>query len=282
MAMKGAWLYDQGMECGEVANTAKYLAAEASYFAADQAVQTHGGLGYATEYHVERYWREARLQRLAPVSQEMTLNYIAHNVLRPAPQLLTASAAVSTNSSRRSEPNRQPRVCGRSCVRPRTHERDPGGMPVTQAQNNPNQRARRNPANWLAIGTCAWFEVEPKQLRIVTNSVPHPSAALPAKSVGRCRWISSRSHVADRSGEPAMSTPFADATGHHREARVCSLIGVRTSTEHRSRLPVLRYFRDISGAVFCSAESSDSENGSKAFVDVVDQDVGQPPGLFAE
>ena len=81
MAMKGAWLYDNGHECGEVANTAKYLAAEASYFAADQAVQTHGGLGYASEYHVERYWREARLQRLAPVSQEMTLNYIAHNIL---------------------------------------------------------------------------------------------------------------------------------------------------------------------------------------------------------
>lgn len=82
MAMKGAWLYDQEQECGEVANTAKYLAAEASYFAADQAMQTLGGLGYANEYHVERYWREARLQRLAPVSQEMTLNYIAHNVLR--------------------------------------------------------------------------------------------------------------------------------------------------------------------------------------------------------
>jgi acyl-CoA dehydrogenase len=73
--------YDAGLECGEQANTAKYLAAEASYFAADQAVQTHGGLGYAVEYQVERYWREARLQRLAPVSQEMTLNYIAQNVL---------------------------------------------------------------------------------------------------------------------------------------------------------------------------------------------------------
>ncbi len=76
-----AWRYDNDMECGEHANTAKYLAAEASYFAADQAVQTHGGLGYATEYHVERYWREARLQRIAPVSQEMTLNYIAQRVL---------------------------------------------------------------------------------------------------------------------------------------------------------------------------------------------------------
>ena len=75
-----AWRYDNGLDCGEQANTAKYLAAEASWFAADQAVQTHGGLGYATEYHVERYWREARLQRIAPVSQEMTCNYIAQNV----------------------------------------------------------------------------------------------------------------------------------------------------------------------------------------------------------
>ena len=58
-----------------------YLAAEASFFAADQAMQTHGGLGYASEYHVERYWREARLQRLAPVSQEMTCNYVAQQVL---------------------------------------------------------------------------------------------------------------------------------------------------------------------------------------------------------
>ena len=81
MTRLAAWRYDNDLECGEQANTAKYLAAEASWYAADQAVQTHGGLGYATEYHVERYWREARLQRLAPVSQEMTLNFIAHQVL---------------------------------------------------------------------------------------------------------------------------------------------------------------------------------------------------------
>jgi acyl-CoA dehydrogenase len=79
---EAAWRYDHDLPCGEQANTAKYLAAEASYFAADQAVQTHGGLGYAVEYHVERYWREARIQRLAPVSQEMTCNFIAQNVLR--------------------------------------------------------------------------------------------------------------------------------------------------------------------------------------------------------
>ena len=81
MMMRAAWHYDNGLECGELANTAKYLAAEASFFAADQAMQTHGGLGYASEYHVERYWREARLQRIAPVSQEMTLNYIAQNIM---------------------------------------------------------------------------------------------------------------------------------------------------------------------------------------------------------
>ena len=81
MMMLAAWRYDHDLDCGEEANTAKYLAAEAAFFACDQAIQTHGGLGYAREYHVERYWREARLQRLAPVSQEMTLNYIAQQVL---------------------------------------------------------------------------------------------------------------------------------------------------------------------------------------------------------
>lgn len=81
VARHAAWRYDQGLDCGELAQTAKYLAAEASFFAADRAVQTLGGMGYATEYHVERYFREARIQRIAPVSQEMTLNYIAQNVL---------------------------------------------------------------------------------------------------------------------------------------------------------------------------------------------------------
>lgn len=81
MMRLAAWRYDAGLSCGDEANTAKYLAAQASYFAADQAVQSLGGLGYATEYHVERSWREARLQRLAPVSQEMTCNFIAQNVL---------------------------------------------------------------------------------------------------------------------------------------------------------------------------------------------------------
>ena len=54
---------------------------EAGFYAADHAMQTLGGQGYAKEFHVERYWREARLMRLAPVSQEMTLNFIAQNVL---------------------------------------------------------------------------------------------------------------------------------------------------------------------------------------------------------
>ena len=78
---EAAWRYDRGLPCGEQANTAKYLAAEAAYFAADQAIQTLGGMGYASEYHVERYWREARLLRLAPVSQEMVQAYIASHVL---------------------------------------------------------------------------------------------------------------------------------------------------------------------------------------------------------
>ena len=82
LAQHAAWRYDQGLDCGEAAQSAKYLAAEAGFFAADRAVQTFGGMGYATEYHVERYFREARLQRIVPVSQEMTLNYIAQQVLK--------------------------------------------------------------------------------------------------------------------------------------------------------------------------------------------------------
>jgi acyl-CoA dehydrogenase len=81
MVQDAAWRYDHDLPCGEQANSAKYLAAEAAFLAADRAVQTLGGMGYATEYHVERYFREARLQRIAPVSQEMTLNYIAQQVL---------------------------------------------------------------------------------------------------------------------------------------------------------------------------------------------------------
>jgi acyl-CoA dehydrogenase len=73
--------YDAGLPCGEEANSAKYLAAQAAYDAADRAVQTHGGMGYAVEYDVERYWREARLIRIAPISQEMILNYVSEHVL---------------------------------------------------------------------------------------------------------------------------------------------------------------------------------------------------------
>jgi acyl-CoA dehydrogenase len=73
--------YDAGLPCGEEANTAKYLAADAAYEAADRAMQTFGGMGYASEYDVERYWREARLIRIAPISQEMILNYVSEHVL---------------------------------------------------------------------------------------------------------------------------------------------------------------------------------------------------------
>jgi len=73
--------YDAGQSCGEEANIAKYLAADAGFQAADRAMQTLGGMGYACEYNVERYWREVRLMRIAPVPQEMVLNYLAEHVL---------------------------------------------------------------------------------------------------------------------------------------------------------------------------------------------------------
>jgi acyl-CoA dehydrogenase len=81
MMLKAAWLYDRGEECGAEANTAKYLAAEAGFRAAEQAVMTHGGMGYAEEYHVERYFRESLIPRIAPVSRELILCYLAERVL---------------------------------------------------------------------------------------------------------------------------------------------------------------------------------------------------------
>ena len=81
MIRKASWLLDNGEPCGAEANMAKWLAADAAFQAADQAMQTHGGFGYAKEYQVERYWREARLMRIAPISQEMILNYVTEHVL---------------------------------------------------------------------------------------------------------------------------------------------------------------------------------------------------------
>ena len=82
MCLKAAWLFDQGRPCGAESNAAKLLAAEAGFEACDAALQTHGGYGYAKEFHVERLWREVRLYKIAPVSQQMTLNYISEHVLR--------------------------------------------------------------------------------------------------------------------------------------------------------------------------------------------------------
>jgi acyl-CoA dehydrogenase len=81
MVFKAAWLYDQGKPCGAEANAAKYLAGEASFDACQQAVMTHGGYGYAKEYHVERYLRESLVGRIAPVSPQLILCYIAERVL---------------------------------------------------------------------------------------------------------------------------------------------------------------------------------------------------------
>jgi acyl-CoA dehydrogenase len=81
MAMKAAALYDAGAPCGVEANAAKYLAAEAAFTACETAVMTHGGMGYAAEYQVERYFRESLIPRIAPVTPHMILNFIAEKVL---------------------------------------------------------------------------------------------------------------------------------------------------------------------------------------------------------
>lgn len=81
MMLKAAWLYDHGRDCGAEANATKYLGAEAGFHACERAILTHGGFGYAKEFHVERYLREVMIARIAPVSREMILSYIAERVL---------------------------------------------------------------------------------------------------------------------------------------------------------------------------------------------------------
>ena len=79
--LRAAWAYDRGQECGVHANAAKYLAAEAAFRACERAVLAHGGMGYAREFQVERLLREVLIPRLAPVSQELALCYIAERAL---------------------------------------------------------------------------------------------------------------------------------------------------------------------------------------------------------
>ncbi|MBN9471960.1 MAG: acyl-CoA/acyl-ACP dehydrogenase [Bosea sp.] len=81
MIMRAAWEYDSGLPCGASANAAKYLAGEAGFNACQQAVMTHGGYGYAKEFHVERYLREVMIPRIAPISPQLVLCFIAEKVL---------------------------------------------------------------------------------------------------------------------------------------------------------------------------------------------------------
>lgn len=81
MVLHAATLYDAGQPCGTQSNMAKYLAAEAAYEVSHRAIQTFGGHGYAVDNDVERLWRESRLALIAPISQEMIMNYVAEHVL---------------------------------------------------------------------------------------------------------------------------------------------------------------------------------------------------------
>jgi acyl-CoA dehydrogenase len=81
LVFKAATLYDAGQPCGAEANAAKYLAGEAGFRACETAVMTHGGMGYAREFHVERYLRESLIPRITPVSPQLILCYIAERVL---------------------------------------------------------------------------------------------------------------------------------------------------------------------------------------------------------
>ena len=81
MCLRAGWLYDNGQSCAAEANAAKFLAARASFDACTKAVLTHGGMGYAREYQVERLFRESILTRIAPVSEQLILSFIAERVL---------------------------------------------------------------------------------------------------------------------------------------------------------------------------------------------------------
>jgi acyl-CoA dehydrogenase len=78
---KAAWAFDKGENAGALANMSKLRASEAAFRACDRAVQTFGGMGYAKECNVERYWRESRMSRIAPISNEMILNFVSEHVL---------------------------------------------------------------------------------------------------------------------------------------------------------------------------------------------------------
>jgi acyl-CoA dehydrogenase len=81
MVLRAGWLYDSGRSCGAEANAAKFLAGRAAFDTATRAVMTHGGMGYAREYQVERLFREAILTRIAPVTEELILSFLAERVL---------------------------------------------------------------------------------------------------------------------------------------------------------------------------------------------------------
>jgi len=81
MVLAAAWQYDNNLPCGAAANAAKYLAGEAGFTACETAVMTHGGFGYAKEYHVERYLREVMIARIVPISPQLVLCFLAEKVL---------------------------------------------------------------------------------------------------------------------------------------------------------------------------------------------------------
>ncbi len=81
MVMSAAWQYDTGRPSGPAANAAKYLAGEAGFNACQTAVMTHGGYGYAKEFHVERYLREVMIPRITPITPHLILCFIAERVL---------------------------------------------------------------------------------------------------------------------------------------------------------------------------------------------------------
>src|SRR3546814_20267910 len=98
MVDKAARMFDEGFNCGTEANMAKMLASEASWYAADMCIQTHGGFGFAEEYDVERKFRETRLYQVAPISTNLILSHVATHVLHLPQSILYRKSVVKGKS----------------------------------------------------------------------------------------------------------------------------------------------------------------------------------------
>ena len=156
MAQKAAWCFDNGIEAGEAANMAKFAAAEAALAALDQAIQTHGGIGLASETGLADLWGLARLMRTAPVSREMILNFVAqHSLGLPEVILIGRSRRKRlrglrpSNVQARAAGSRQSGFGSAKMLHPEREESDASADEISRARpDSQNERLVGFPRRW--------------------------------------------------------------------------------------------------------------------------------------